>query len=96
MDEEIHRNGLYLARLSPTVATVSAVADHPRCPGTATLPDDRSASPTSTRYGSPSRTPNPQLSDILDTTPGLRNAEDVFSYDPDVGDPDDEAAIQED
>ncbi|WP_434447599.1 helix-turn-helix domain-containing protein [Lentzea sp. E54] len=37
----------------------------------------------------------PQLSDIHDTFPGLRNAEDVFGYDPDVDDPDDERAIRE-
>jgi hypothetical protein len=37
----------------------------------------------------------PQLGDVLDTFPGLRVAEDVFGYDPDVDDPDDTAAIRE-
>jgi hypothetical protein len=37
----------------------------------------------------------PQLDDVLDTFPGLRKAEDVFGYDPDMDDPDDEAAIRE-
>lgn len=37
----------------------------------------------------------PQLGDVLDIFPGLRDAEDVFGYDPDVDDPDDEAAIRE-
>ncbi|MEU6348136.1 helix-turn-helix transcriptional regulator [Streptomyces sp. NPDC047072] len=38
----------------------------------------------------------PQLGDVLDTFPGLRDADDVFGHDPDVDDPDDEAAIRED
>jgi hypothetical protein len=37
----------------------------------------------------------PQIGDVLDTFPGLRDAEDVFGYDPDVDDLDDEAAIRE-
>nr|WP_042190376.1 hypothetical protein [Kibdelosporangium sp. MJ126-NF4]CEL19286.1 hypothetical protein [Kibdelosporangium sp. MJ126-NF4]CTQ94915.1 hypothetical protein [Kibdelosporangium sp. MJ126-NF4] len=37
----------------------------------------------------------PQINDILVTFPGLRDAEAVFGYDPDVDDPDDEAAIRE-
>jgi hypothetical protein len=37
----------------------------------------------------------PQLDDILDTFPGLRDASDVFGYDPDADEPDDEAAIRE-
>ncbi|SES19376.1 helix-turn-helix domain-containing protein [Lentzea albida] len=37
----------------------------------------------------------PQFSDVHHTFPGLRSAEDVFGYDPDVDDPDDEAAIRE-
>lgn len=38
----------------------------------------------------------PQLGDVLDTFPGLRDADDVFGYDPDVDEPDDEHAIRED
>lgn len=37
----------------------------------------------------------PQIGDVLDTFPGLRDAQDVFGYDPDVDDPGDEAAIRE-
>lgn len=37
----------------------------------------------------------PQLGDDLDMFPGLRSATDVFGYDPDVDDPEDEAAIRE-
>jgi transcriptional regulator with XRE-family HTH domain len=37
----------------------------------------------------------PQIGDVLDIYPGLRDAEDVFGYDPDADDPDDEAAIRE-
>lgn len=37
----------------------------------------------------------PQIGDVLDTFPGLRDAEDVFGYDPDADDPDDEAATRE-
>lgn len=37
----------------------------------------------------------PQIGDVLDTFPGLRDTEDVFGYDSDVDDPDDEAAIRE-
>lgn len=37
----------------------------------------------------------PQIGDVLDTFPGLRDAEDVFGHDPDADDPDDEAAIRE-
>ncbi|WP_322751410.1 MULTISPECIES: hypothetical protein, partial [unclassified Frankia] len=35
------------------------------------------------------------IGDVLDTFPGLRDAEGVFGYDPDVDDPDGEAAIRE-
>ncbi|GAA2679560.1 helix-turn-helix transcriptional regulator [Streptomyces lunalinharesii] len=38
----------------------------------------------------------PQLGDVLDMSPGLRDADDVFGYDPDVDEPDDERAIRED
>lgn len=37
----------------------------------------------------------PQLDDLLDMFPGLRDANDVFGYDPDADDPDDEYAIRE-
>ncbi|WP_410624959.1 helix-turn-helix transcriptional regulator [Amycolatopsis sp. cmx-8-4] len=37
----------------------------------------------------------PQIGDVLEMFPGLRDAEDVFGYDPDVDDPDDEAATRE-
>ncbi len=37
----------------------------------------------------------PQVGDVLDIFPGLRDAEDVFGYDPDVDDPDDESTIRE-
>ncbi|MFE2038438.1 helix-turn-helix domain-containing protein [Streptomyces scopuliridis] len=38
----------------------------------------------------------PQLGDVLDMFPGLRDANDVFGYDPDADEPDDERAIRED
>ncbi|MEU2779459.1 helix-turn-helix transcriptional regulator [Streptomyces sp. NPDC007162] len=38
----------------------------------------------------------PQLGDVFDMFPGLRSAEDVFGYDPDADEPDDEHAIRED
>lgn len=37
----------------------------------------------------------PQLGDVLDIFPGLREATDVFGYDPDVDEPDDDFAIRE-
>ncbi|MDX3847869.1 helix-turn-helix domain-containing protein [Streptomyces europaeiscabiei] len=38
----------------------------------------------------------PQISDIHDMFPGLRDADDVFGYDPDVDEPEDDRAIRED
>lgn len=38
----------------------------------------------------------PQLGDVLDIFPGLRTADDVFGYDPDVDEPDDEGGARED
>lgn len=37
----------------------------------------------------------PQIGDVLEVFPGLRGAEDVFGYDPDADDPDDDAATRE-
>ncbi|MER8073586.1 helix-turn-helix transcriptional regulator [Streptomyces sp. NPDC094034] len=38
----------------------------------------------------------PQIGDVLDIFPGLRDADAVFGYDPDVDEPDDESMIRED
>ncbi|MFE7028873.1 helix-turn-helix domain-containing protein [Streptomyces sp. NPDC057621] len=38
----------------------------------------------------------PQIGDVLDMFPGLRNADAVFGYDPDADEPDDERSIRED
>lgn len=43
-----------------------------------------------------SNTDPPQLSDVYDMFPGIRGPEDVFGYDPDFDDPEDEHAGRED
>ncbi|MFD7938989.1 helix-turn-helix domain-containing protein [Streptomyces sp. NPDC059755] len=82
-------NNHWLVRIGERIMRVGSELGHGRVPRPQCLADEYAL------WVIIQNTEPPQLSDVLDTFPGLRDAEDVFGYDPDVDEPEDERAIRE-
>lgn len=82
-------NNHWLTRMGERIMRVGSELDEGRVPRPVCLADEYALSIVIFN------SEPPQLGDVFDTYPGLRDAEGVFGYDPDFDDPEDERAGRE-
>lgn len=82
-------NNHWLVRMGERIMRIGTELGHGRVPRAQCLADEYAL------WIVIKNTDPPQIGDVFDMFPGLRDAETVFGYDPNVDDPEDEAAIRE-